>query len=51
MEYINFEAQFFNEMLMFEETSNFWYTDQPEKPAIILQSGFWDADQGTFSKM
>ena len=39
MEYIHFEAQECNEILMFKEKANFGYIDHPEKPALILQSG------------
>ena len=38
MEHICFEVQLCSEILIFNENSNFWYTDHPEKPALILQS-------------
>ena len=38
MEHICFEVQLCSEILIFKEKSNFWYTDHPEKPALILQS-------------
>ena len=30
--------QLCSEILIFKEKSNFWYTDHPEKSALILQS-------------
>ena len=38
MEHICFEVQLCSEILIFNENSNFWYTDHPEKSALILQS-------------
>ena len=38
MEHICFEVQLCSEILISNEKSNFWYTDHPEKPALILQS-------------
>ena len=40
MEHICFEVQLWSEILIFKEKSNFWYTDHPEKSALILQSVF-----------
>ena len=41
MEHICFEVQLCSEILIFNENSNFWYTDHPEKSALILQSGIY----------
>ena len=38
MEHLFFEVQLCSEILIFNEHSNFWYTDHPEKSALILQS-------------
>ena len=41
MEHICFEVQLCSEILIFNENSNFGYTDHPEKSALILQSEYY----------
>ena len=41
MEHIFFEVQLCSEILIFKENFNFWYTDHPEKPTLILQSALF----------
>ena len=45
MEHICFEVQLCSEILIFNENSNFWYTDHPEKPSLILQSALATTDK------
>ena len=46
MEHICFEVQLCSEILIFNQNSNFWYTDHPEKSALILQSAYVDMTAG-----
>ena len=51
MEHICFEVQLCSEILIFKEKSNFWYTDHPEKSALILQSDKFDSRQPNLNSL